>query len=1051
MIIPKHFEDVKIFHENTTPYRAYYIPSDKGQDDLVEHREHSSRFQLLNGIWDFCYYESVYDLKQEFYREDYVLGPEWTTIPVPSVWQMHGFDSHQYTNVCYPFPLDPPYVPHENPCGAYRYHFVWRRDEAAPRAFLNFEGVDSCFYVWINGAYVGYSQVSHSTAEFDITAFLREGKNVLAVLVLKWCDGSYMEDQDKFRMSGIFRDVYLLNRPEECVFDYFVRTKLSMEKREADVDIDFTYWNRQIPVHVSIEDADGNMVAEGSGSGHIGLTVPEAKLWSAEILYLYTVSIETENEVITDRMGLREVCVRDAILFFNGEKVKFHGVNRHDSDPVTGFVIGLEQMHRDLALMKGHNVNAIRTSHYPNAPQFYQLCDQYGFYVMDEADNEGHGAERAYRQEWGMNNQWIADNPEFIPAIVDRAMKCVMRDKNRPCVFSWSIGNEAAYGCGFEEALRQVRLYDSTRIIHYENAYNVPQGKKGTYDYSCIDLYSRMYLAPSEIHDYFAIAEYRDSSRCYDAPAKRPLLLCEYAHAMGNGPGNLEDYFQAMQQHDGACGGMVWEWCDHAIDKGVAASGKRIYFYGGDHGEYPHDGNFCMDGLVYPDRRIHTGLIEFWNVHRPARVISFEREKGILRIHNYMDFLNLKDYCIIFWEVTRDGIKVAEGTVKDAALLNIAPHQEGDITLALPETGSGKCYLKLVWILKEDMGVLQAGKELGFDEIMLSEEGALPGLAEELLQKPFRKHPDEGSIDTLLSADSSTLGADCLKVTEDDHYLVVGGSAFCYTYDKFKGAFARMEYHGQNLLEHPMEYNIWRAPTDNDRNIRRIWADVHYDRPVVRTYSTSHEIKKEKGRCCVEIISNLSLAPVYMQKIMDIHAVWSVWEDGSLDVHLDVKKNPVFPRLPRFGIHMMLPEDMERVNYYGLGPIESYMDKCRASYHGRFEETVDSLFEDYIFPQENGSHWDVSFVEISKKNLKLSAVSGTPFSINVSRYTQEELTQKMHNYELVPSRYIVLCIDYKQDGIGSNSCGPGPEEQYMFMENEFTFEFALRIQAFSFE
>ncbi len=1028
MIIPKHFENPKVLHENAMPYRAYYIPSDRRQDDLVEHRDRSPRFLSLNGTWDFHYYGSLYELKEDFFGEDYAPGTDWTTIPVPSLWQTQGFDSHQYTNVRYPFPLDPPYVPQENPCGAYRRRFVWHRDAAAPRTFLNFEGVDSCFYVWLNGQYVGYSQVSHSTSEFDLTGLLREGENLLAVLVLKWCDGSYMEDQDKFRMSGIFRDVYLLNRPQECVYDYFLKTRLSEDRGEASVEITFSYLDQELPVRVSVEDAEGRTVAEAEGGSSLQLKVPGAKLWSAETPYLYTVVIETEQEVITERMGLREVCVRDAVLYFNGQNIKLHGVNRHDSDPVTGFTISLEQMHRDLSLMKEHNVNSIRTSHYPNAPQFYQLCDQYGFYVMDEADNESHGAEVAYKQEWGRNNEWLADNPLYTPATVDRTMRCVMRDKNRPCVFSWSMGNEAAYGCTFEEALRQTKFYDDTRVTHYENAYNVPQSKKNDYDYSCIDLYSRMYLAPRDYHSYFSVTEERDSDHRYDAPAKRPLFLCEYAHAMGNGPGNLEDYFQVMQQYDGACGGMVWEWCDHAIDKGHTVSGKKIYAYGGDHGEFPHDGNFCMDGLVYPDRRPHTGLLEFKNVHRPARVVSLDPDTGVMKLHNYMDFLNLKDYCYLGWEVSQDGEKLAEGRLEDAASLDIAPHQEGTVTLQLPEARHGKCYLKVTWLLRKDMGTLPAGAALGFDEVLLPTRENRTALSERLLQKPFC-----GDRAQLLTE-------------EDDRFLILKSDAFCYTYDKVAGAFSRMVNHNRTVLERPMEFNIWRAPTDNDRNIRRTWSDVQYDRPVVRTYSTEHSAGEEKGQCYVEIRTLLSLAPTYMQRIMDICGVWRVWGDGSLDVCLEVKKNPVFPRLPRFGVRMTLPEDMTQVDYYGLGPVESYTDKCRASYHGLFHETVDSLFEDYIFPQENGSHWDTDFVTVAGGGLTLSAVSPEPFSFNASRYTQEELTSRAHNYELVPCGHTVLCIDYKQDGIGSNSCGPEPEEQYKFLENEFSFSFGLRFE-----
>ena len=563
MIVPKYFEDLKVLHVNTMPERAYYIPSGAGEASLwdpVERREESDRFVSLNGEWDFRYYSGICELKEKFFEEDAGRERGWSTIPVPSVWQMNGYDRHQYTNVRYPFPLDPPHVPYENPCGAYRRRFNWAADEAAPRAYLNFEGVDSCFYVWLNGRFVGYSQVSHSTSEFDVTEYLREGENLLAVLVLKWCDGSYLEDQDKFRMSGIFRDVYLLRRPDACVYDYFIKTEPRADG-SARVRAAFTYLNRsggdgdrfnKIPVRVGIYDAEGHLVCEAADAAPeiLELTIPQAKLWNAEKPYLYRVEIRTENERIVDFTGVRSVEIRDAVLRFNGQKIKLHGVNRHDSDPVTGFSISLEQMKKDLLLMKRHNVNAIRTSHYPNAPVFYHLCDRYGFYVLDEADMESHGAEMAYKQKWGEECARISDNPEFAPAILDRVKRCVTRDKNRPCVFGWSMGNESAYGCGIEEALRWTKSYDDTRITHYEGAWHVTDESK--YDYSNLDVYSRMYPGLNEIHAYFAQAAPGgpesagrepngrepvgsapgDWRHKYAAPAVRPLILCEYCLGM---------------------------------------------------------------------------------------------------------------------------------------------------------------------------------------------------------------------------------------------------------------------------------------------------------------------------------------------------------------------------------------------------------------------------------------------------------------------------------------------------------------------------------------
>lgn len=1030
MLIPKHYENLKVLHENTMPDRAYYIPSGVQQTDLAEHREHSDRFQLLNGIWDFRYYDSIYDLKEEFYREDFKPSEyEFKTIPVPSVWQLHGYDRNHYTNVRYPIPLDPPYVPYENPCGAYRRKFEWHTEENAPRAFLNFEGVDSCFYVWINGRYAGYSQVSHATSEFDVTDLLHEGENTLAVLVLKWCDGSYLEDQDKFRMSGIFRDVYLLKRPQSCIYDYFIRSSLSWAEDgscdSAQVQIRAEWSGREMPAEVLLQDADGHVIDQGGlEDGSCSFSIKNPRLWSAETPYLYPVVIKTEHEVITDYVGIREITIRDGVLFINQRNIKLHGVNRHDSDPLTGFTISLQQMHTDLKLMKEHNVNAVRTSHYPNAPQFYQLCDRYGFYVMDEADNESHGTSEAYNQDFNLWNARIADNQDFTESTLDRVKKCVMRDKNRPCVFAWSMGNEGAYGCTFEEALRWTKSYDDTRVTHYEGS--LYYQKEKTYDLSNLDLFSRMYPGIHEIHAFFepeAPEGKEDGTEKEQAPKKkRPYIMCEYAHAMGNGPGNLEDYFHVIQQYEGACGGMVWEWCDHAVYKGKTADGKDMYFYGGDHGEEPHDGNFCMDGLVYPDRRPHTGLLEFKNVHRPARVADFQEDRQLLRIHNYMDFLNLKDYCEIRWEVTSDGVLVKNGVLSDDPQLDIAPHGEGDVIIPFVKPEQGKCFLKISWVLKAASGVLPAGFPLGFDEVSL---GGRCREAEKITERP----DGQGSE---------------IRILEDDRNLILDGTRFRYTYDKFTGLFSKMVYKNESLIMRSMEFNLWRAPTDNDRNIRHTWSSAHYDRTVTRSYQTDFKLKTKEGASCAVIHSTLSISGVSIQRIMDIEAYWTVWEDGGVDVRLDVRKAPAFPRLPRFGIRMMLPGDLDQVDYFGLGPAESYVDKRCASWHGLFHGTVDSLFEDYIFPQENGSHWDCSYVGLGREDLVLLAASAEPFSFNASRYTQEELTDRKHNYELCPSDCTVLCIDYKQDGIGSNSCGPEPEEKDRFTEEAFTFSFSIR-------
>ena len=628
MIVPRYYENLCMLHDGMMPARAYYIPASIRMDDLIERREKSDRMQLLNGSWRFRYFDSIYDVTERFFELEYDTS-EYDEITVPGVWQMAGYDSHQYTNIRYPFPFDPPFVPQDNPCGVYVHKFTYEKDRQAPRAYLNFEGVDSCFYVWMNGAYVGYSQASHMTSEFDVTSMLKEGTNTLAVLVMKWCDGSYLEDQDKFRMSGIFRDVYLLKRPEQCVGDYHVVTMIG--EREGKVKVTISYIGRPVDTMVTVYDKQNRVMASGKViSNSISLNVAAPDLWSAENPNLYTLVLETEQETITDYVGFRTIEIKDKVVYLNGQNIKIHGVNRHDSDPVTGFSIGMEQLKKDLTMMKQHNFNAIRSSHYPNAPYFYQLCDQYGFMVMDEADVEAHGPYMIYYKDdtdanrfkrW---NEAIADDPAWEEAILDRVQRMVIRDKNRPCILMWSMGNESAYGCNFEKALAWTKEYDPDRITHYESAryrnYDLD------YDYSNLDLYSRMYPDIREIEEYF------------QNNGNKPFLLVEYCHSMGNGPGDLEDYFQMIHSNDKMCGGFVWEWCDHGIYIGEAENGKDKYYYGGDFGETLHDNNFCMDGLVYPDRRPHTGLLEYKNVHRPVRVVSYDAGTKELTLHNYLDF-----------------------------------------------------------------------------------------------------------------------------------------------------------------------------------------------------------------------------------------------------------------------------------------------------------------------------------------------------------------------------------------------------------------------------
>ena len=1005
MIVPRYYEDLKVLHENTMPARAYYIPASKRMDNLLENREASDRIQFLNGIWKFKYFESIYDVKEEFFKQEFDVS-DYSDMRVPGVWQNEGYDHHQYTNIKYPFPFDPPYVPQDIPCGAYVYDFEYKEDEKAKKAFLNFEGVDSCFYLWINGSYVGYSQVPHATSEFDITDVVKNGKNTIAVLVMKWCDGSYLEDQDKFRMTGIFRDVYILKRPQACIRDYKVNT----EEEKLKLDIELT---DPVEVQITLEDKAKSIIAKGKieETGSIELKVLNPVLWNTENPYLYTLILETEAETIVEYVGFRTVEIIDKVLYFNKQKIKFRGVNRHDSDPITGFTIGIEQIIKDLTLMKQHNFNSIRSSHYPNAPYFYQLCDKYGFMVIDEADIEAHGPVMVYRKEdtdYNRFKRWnekIADDPAWEASILDRVELMVRRDKNRPSIVMWSMGNESAYGCNFEKALKWTKEYDPSRITQYESAryrnYDV------VYNYDHLDIYSRMYPSLDEIREYL-----KDD-------ASKPFLLVEYCHSMGNGPGDFEDYFELIHKNDLMCGGFVWEWCDHAIYKGTAKNGKAMYYYGGDHGEKVHDLNFCMDGLVYPDRTPHTGLLEYKNVYRPARVVSYDEESGKLVLHNYMDFDDLKDFIDVNYEVSCDGISVETGNLD---LPSIEAHSEKELELRIKIPNKGKVFLKLIYILKKEMPLIPNGYELGFDELKI-------------------KNEDGRNQNTVKWLEREVTVSD-MEVAEGDTSVIIKGKTFTYTYSKKNGMFESLVFAGREYINRHMELNIWRAPTDNDMYAKIEWKKAKYNEAYVRAYETEI-IQLEK---CVEISVKTSMSAASIQKILDADVVWKIDCMGGITSSVKVVKDEEFPDLPRFGIRLFLDKRLENIAYFGMGPYESYIDKHQSTSHGMYRAKVSEMHEDYINPQENGSHYDCDYVELANGQFGMVAAAKKTFSFNASIYTQEELERAAHNFELEESDSTVLCLDYALNGIGSNSCGPVVTDKYRF--DDIKFDFAISIIPF---
>jgi len=975
-----YHENLNELHVGTESEHSYFIPFGVSQDPFG-YRESSERFELLNGEWYFKYYDSFADL------EDFIpdLAIDGKTISVPSNWQLHGYDKPQYTNIRYPIPYDPPFVPDDNPVGVYQKTYNYCPDDED--RILVFEGVDSCLYLFVNGEFVGYTQVSHSTSEFNITSYLHEGDNTLACAVLKWCDGTYLEDQDKWRMSGIFRDVYILSRPKRRLRDYRIFTELSNDYSMAKISINL---DTDVPCELNLYDAEGMLLHNSVTDKNTVITLSKPVLWNAENPYLYSLTIKTDKEIIGEKIGIRDIRIENGKLLVNGVAIKLKGVNRHDSYCDTGYYASREQMLRDLQLMKSLNVNAVRTSHYPNSPLFYQLCDELGLYVINEADIEAHGVVEVYNTfEWknGYNGiALIASDERFRKAILDRVNRLVTRDINRPCVIMWSLGNESGYGTNFLEAVKMVKAMDPYRIVHYESTHRLDD-------------------TPTEVFDIVSImyppTEWMKNDFLGNKDEKRPLVLCEYCHAMGNGPGDLEDYWQVIYSNDRFCGAFVWEWCDHGIFMGYAENGKAMYYYGGDFGEKINDGNFCIDGLLYPDRTPHTGALEMKNVYRPVRVKPVDTDEGVFEFTNTFDFTNA-NVLDCTYEVTDNTGVILTGKAE----LDIPPKSSRTIKINnLPGKSDRSQYIRFIFTRK--------GEEVGFDQITLYKAERSVELKREGLP---------------------------IDVKDDGKDYIISGNGFSFSVSKRTGMITSYVKNGRQLLDKPASYNLFRAPTDNDTH-RDKWYKLHLDNLAVKLY----EIACEKEDGCVKVKAVLSLSgPVY-EPAARIKVCYAINGSGDIMISTDAKIHKDLKYLPRFGLRFFLPKEFEKVSYYGYGPYESYIDKHQASYIGLFEANVSELHEDYIRPQENGSHYGCEYMSVSDGDLTIRITSGRDFSFNCSHYTQEELTSKRHNYELEESGHTILCVDYMMSGVGSSSCGPELLEKYRLSEKDIRFDILISV------
>ncbi|MCI7766399.1 MAG: DUF4981 domain-containing protein [Oscillospiraceae bacterium] len=958
-------------HINTLDKHCYFVPFGQEQDPF-DPRECSSRFELLNGEWDFRYYDSIIDME-----DDFVSLPYDKKIPVPSNWQLQGYDKPQYTNICYPIPYDPPYVPDDIPTGVYSRSYSYLPDGLD--RILAFEGADSCIYLYINGKFAGYSQVSHSTSEFDITPFLREGENNITAAVLKWCDGTYLEDQDKFRLSGIFRDVYILSRPKKRLENYIVRTELSSDL--ASAQLSFSPFGCDVSARLS--DREGKIIAEFSAKDGRTASVSVASpiLWSAEKPYLYDLTISAGDELIGERVGFRKICIENGVVKINGRAVKFNGVNRHDSYPDTGSCASLEQMKNDIILMKKHNINGVRTSHYPNSPLFYRLCDEYGLYVIDEADMESHGCVEVYNDlKWSKGYDGIAllaSDRRFENAIKDRAESLVKRDINRPCVIFWSLGNESGFGRNMLAAGELVKSLDDTRLLHYESTHKLDD----TPD-DILDVVSGMYWDRSEMYGFLEKQE-----------EKRPLILCEYCHAMGNGPGDLEDYHSIFYSHDRFCGGFVWEWSDHACPLGITEDGKIKYGYGGDFGEKHNDGNFCMDALTYPDRTPHTGLLELKQVYRPVRIEKGKTD-GSFIFNSLLEFENAGDILDCRYEITFDGGKYAEGTVD----FDIPPRSSTEIFI--PQAAKGfaeEAYIRFIFTSKSRTLFCEKGYEICFDQLKLC-DGA---------------------------GNKAAPKRDAAVYTEETPFFVtvtVGGVS--YRFNKRLSEFDSVRCGGRELLDRPMSFNFFRAPVDNDV-MKNDWYRAHLNDHTVKNYG----VTVKAVPCGAEISLRQSFGWSIHQPFAYMDVKYIISADG-LEIGCRAEFSNKVTFLPRFGIRLFVPKDFDRVDYFGYGPYESYIDKHQADHMGNFSAKISDMHEDYIRPQENGSHFGCRHMTVTDGRISLRFTSENDFSFNASEFTQEELADKRHNFELEKCDSNIICVDSQMAGVGSNACGPALAEKY---------------------
>ncbi len=1019
--IQDYHKSLEHLHIGCERPHAYFIPFATEDGAKSGIRDYSEYFMTLLGEWDFKFYGSVREL------DGVLLGDVsfCEKIPVPMNWQNvlgRGYDTPNYTNVNYPYPKDPPFIPEDNPAGLYSRDFYIEKLDTGKTYMLNFEGVDSCFYLFVNGEFAGYSQVSHMTSEFNVTKLLKNGENNIKLLVLKWCVGSYLEDQDMFRASGIFREVYLLMRDVDRVEDIFAKWDIFDKFTSAKLSLDIKT-NAKLSVKARLLDAEGFFISEieATVKGEGVLSFPEIKeprLWSDESPYLYTLEIFAGGEVIALKTGVRSIKVKDGVILINGKKVKAKGVNRHDSHPILGHATPMEHMLRDIMIFKRHNINTVRTSHYPNDPRFLELCDEYGIYVIDEADLECHAMGVFGDESFTRKDEWAE-------SYVDRAERMLERDKNHVSVIIWSVGNESGAGINHKRMSDYFKSRDNTRLVHAEDEsrnanaiclnkeYVSPDLPSSEYYRSYVDLESRMYPSGDEIR------------KCYldNKDFNMPLFLCEYSHAMGNSPGDLKMYWDLIYSDDRFFGGCVWEFTDHSVAVGENIYQKPAYTYGGDFGDYPNDGNFCVDGLVYPDRRPHTGLLELKEVLRPVKI---EYENGEVKLTSRRNFTSLCDLtleCVI----EQNGKPVR---TECFGALDIEPGKTRSYKINSPIADGALISLNVYVKQGTATDWAESGYTVCKEQFIIA--------------------------DTLkIEGKNSTKSAPVLKETPKEYIVSTGDGTVRVA--KASGLIESICAFGGEMLASPVTPTVWHAPTDNERSVKNEWYRFAYNKMQTNCYGIT-AAEKDGAVVLTAQLSLAARAQVPLVK-MTVTYTFRTGEAVKIDCSADITKSvtqPVWgvtpgrrdwdgtqqvklPPLPRFGFKYILREGFEDVRYFGYGPFESYEDKKLASRLSYFRTTATENFEPYVRPQENSAHYACRFADVTNTAGRGLYFAADKFSLSVSHFSPEYLSRTAHNYELTPERETTVIIDYRQAGIGSRSCGPELDAEYRIEESHIDF------------